>query len=144
MENIKKCPFCGGAGILTENFSFKTRSYFIFVKCQLCGAQSKTYASLTDAEADDWQSEACEKAIAAWNTRTAEEAPALPDGSARALQEVRELAEKGLKHYEENKQKIESGEVQAADEEKQEALLNYYSGRIIAYQQIIDFIKGGL
>lgn len=120
MENLKACPFCNGAGILTQNYSYKTRSYFVFVKCQLCTAQSKCYSSGTDAEADDWQNEACEKAIAAWNTRTEEKAAALPDAAneneaKKALLEIQEEVINFKKAYDESGQRILNGE---ADEKR--------------------------
>jgi len=69
-DTIKTCPHCGGDGALTQNYSYKKRRYFVFVKCMICGAQGKIYDSQTEPAADDWSNEACYRAIAAWNKRT--------------------------------------------------------------------------
>lgn len=66
---IKGCPHCGGAGYLEWNYSYKARSYFVYVKCEICGAQGKIYN--TPEEPDD-DTPACKSAIVAWNMRTKE------------------------------------------------------------------------
>ena len=73
MENnqqIKPCPHCGGVSYLYANYSRKIGGYFVFVKCDICGAQGKIYSSKRDPDADGWENEACVNAIAAWNMRT--------------------------------------------------------------------------
>lgn len=72
MDNvtIKKCPFCGGVACLSSNYSYKTRSYFVYVKCDICGGQGKTYRSEGDPAAESWANVACYDAINAWNMRT--------------------------------------------------------------------------
>lgn len=72
MEKLKKCPHCGGAACLNANYSYKCRSYFVFVKCDICGAQGKVYRSETDPAADNWTNTDCNDAAAAWNMRTPE------------------------------------------------------------------------
>ena len=67
---IETCPHCGGTACLPQNYSYKIRSYFVFVKCDVCNAQGKTYRSDTEPAADDWNTQACKDAIAAWNMRT--------------------------------------------------------------------------
>ncbi len=69
---IKPCPHCGGVAYLNSNYSYKTRSYFIFVKCDICGATGKTTCEQEDPAISEWQSDACERAIEAWNMRTGE------------------------------------------------------------------------
>lgn len=71
---IKPCPHCGGSACLTQSYSYKKRAYFVFVKCDICGAQGKTYASETEPAAESWDNQACRGAIAAWNLRTNETA----------------------------------------------------------------------
>ena len=70
--SIKTCPHCGGTACLNSNYSYKTRSYFVFVKCDICGAQGKIYNSPEDPQATNWDNVACEDAINAWNMRVAE------------------------------------------------------------------------
>ncbi len=67
MQEIKKCPFCGGDGELTQRYNSRYDNYFVFVACSLCSAQSKTFTSDDNAERVEWQSKACEKAVNAWN-----------------------------------------------------------------------------
>lgn len=69
---IKKCPHCGGVGYLNSNYSNKYRSYFVFVKCDVCGAQAKTYSSQEEPAEVDWNNNACIEAINAWNMRYTE------------------------------------------------------------------------
>lgn len=69
---IKKCPHCGGLADLNKNYSYKTRSYFVFVKCDICGATGKTYHSERNPAEAGWNSQQCNDAIAAWNMRTKE------------------------------------------------------------------------
>lgn len=71
-QNIKACPHCGGTACLCASYSYKTRSYFVFVKCDICGAQGKLYRSTEDPSAADWNSIPCGDAVAAWNMRTGE------------------------------------------------------------------------
>ena len=71
---IKPCPHCGGIAYLTQNYSYKARSYFVFVKCDICGAQGKIYNSTTEPAAAGWNNTACNDAISAWNMRIAQEA----------------------------------------------------------------------
>lgn len=67
---IKACPHCGGTASLCANYSYKTRGYFVFVKCDICGAQGKIYKSSEDPRTVDWDSIDCDDAVAAWNLRT--------------------------------------------------------------------------
>lgn len=67
MDDIKKCPFCGGDGELTQRYNSRWRNYFVFVSCSLCNAQGKTFSSDDDVSENDWKSKSCEKAINAWN-----------------------------------------------------------------------------
>lgn len=69
LTQIKCCPHCGGTGSLNSNYSYKTRSYFVFVKCGVCGATGKVYGSTADPARMEWDSQACNDAIAAWNMR---------------------------------------------------------------------------
>lgn len=69
-EYIKTCPNCGGSSCLTQSYSYKSRLYFAYVKCSICGAQGKVFASKEEPAAEDWDNEACNGAIDAWNMRT--------------------------------------------------------------------------
>lgn len=66
---LKGCPHCGGLAYLEQNYSYKARSYFVYVKCSICGSQGKIFNTDTEPAADDWQNVACNAAVAAWNTR---------------------------------------------------------------------------
>lgn len=67
---IKPCPHCGGTSCLNSSYSYKIRKYFVFVKCDICGAQGKIYLSGNDPNEDEWNNAACNDAINAWNMRT--------------------------------------------------------------------------
>lgn len=70
MQIMKKCPHCDGAAALTQNYNYRQRQYFVFVKCLVCGAQGKSYTSETEPAADEWSNESCYLAVEAWNMRT--------------------------------------------------------------------------
>lgn len=69
---IKKCPFCGGSACLNSNYSNRSRSYFVYVRCDICGAQGKVYRSQEEPAAANWNNTECNDAINAWNMRTEE------------------------------------------------------------------------
>lgn len=69
-EYIKPCPHCGGSARLTANYSYKIRAFFVFCKCDICGAQAKIYSCKEDPAAAEWNNDTCADAIAAWNMRT--------------------------------------------------------------------------
>lgn len=69
----KPCPHCGGDAFLTANYSQRVRRYFVYVKCDICGAQGKAYTCVEDPAEQEWDNAACESAITAWNMRTYED-----------------------------------------------------------------------
>lgn len=69
---IKVCPHCGGSARLNASYSYKIRKYFVFVKCDVCGAQGKVFADTENPEAIEWNDDACNDALAAWNLRSKE------------------------------------------------------------------------
>ena len=66
---IMNCPHCGGTADLTCNYSPKTRKYFVYVRCDICGSTGKTYLSKDHPDAFEWRDMACRDAISAWNMR---------------------------------------------------------------------------
>ena len=73
-KTIKPCPHCGGTACLNANYSYKARCYYVFIKCDICGATGKAYTSKDDPQEVNWNNAACSDAIAAWNMRTPERA----------------------------------------------------------------------
>lgn len=69
-ERLKGCPHCGGGACLNSNYSYKTRCYFVYVKCDICGAQGKIYRSQEEPQAAGWNNQPCIDAVRAWNMRT--------------------------------------------------------------------------
>ena len=72
LNRLKCCPHCGGAADLKQNYSYKARSYFVFVICSICGAQGKIFNTDEEPAAVDWRNAACNSAVAAWNMRVTE------------------------------------------------------------------------
>ena len=66
---LLNCPHCNGPAYLQQNYSWKWKCYFVFAKCDLCGAQGKICKSDEDAVEEDWNTEACQQAAMAWNMR---------------------------------------------------------------------------
>lgn len=69
-DTIKPCPHCGGAAYLNSNYSPRLKSYMVYVRCDVCGAQGRIYNDDTEPAAQDWQTEAAYSAVEAWNLRT--------------------------------------------------------------------------
>ena len=44
MEELKKCPFCGGEAILKVNHGFNREVISAFAYCEECGANTRSYA----------------------------------------------------------------------------------------------------
>lgn len=66
---IKPCPHCKGTAYINAFYSYKAHSYYVFVKCNICGAQGKVYNSPIEPSAEGWDTEACYSAVGAWNMR---------------------------------------------------------------------------
>ena len=66
--NIKPCPHCNGNAYLTQSYSDRSNTWYVFVKCNICGAQSKAFKS-EEEPATDWTSENCQDAVTIWNMR---------------------------------------------------------------------------
>ena len=72
MNEINICPHCGGVANLYSNYSHKTKNYFVFVKCEICGSQGRIYNSKKEPCDENWENDACINAIDAWNMRFVE------------------------------------------------------------------------
>ena len=68
---LKECPHCGGEAFLNANYSKKISRFFIFAKCDECGATGGTACTKEDPERNGWDLPACKRAASAWNMRTA-------------------------------------------------------------------------
>lgn len=44
MEELKKCPFCGGEAILKINYGFDGKVISTFVYCKECGVATRNCA----------------------------------------------------------------------------------------------------
>lgn len=44
MEELKKCPFCGGEAILEVYYGFNKEVIFSYVYCRECGVSTRSYA----------------------------------------------------------------------------------------------------
>ena len=69
MDDIKKCPFCGGEAELHSIYSEKAEKYYIYVQCCKCWAKAMTINNESPA---GWgiENKAGVEAIRAWNRRT--------------------------------------------------------------------------
>ena len=52
---LDSCPFCGGTAYLWQNYNQKAGCYFVFVKCDTCNSQGRSFRSETSPEGDDWE-----------------------------------------------------------------------------------------
>ena len=70
MDELKNCPFCGGTEVSFE-YRYLSRNrykdYITFAKCEICGAQSRSFSFDSDYSTDRDVAE--DKALAAWNRR---------------------------------------------------------------------------
>ena len=68
MTKVKTCPHCGGDAILRATQD-ATGEWLICVECMLCGATGKGYLQDDDPDVIGWDTNACRKAVNAWNKR---------------------------------------------------------------------------
>ena len=66
---IFSCPHCGGQGELKARYNKKYNTWFVFVKCEICGSQGKLCQSVDNPEDSGWTSKSCSDAVRAWNMR---------------------------------------------------------------------------
>lgn len=69
---LKKCPFCGHeeAYVYQRYSTNYGGNWFVFVKCEYCGAQSGAITSKDGEPAEmDWDCIAVKKVVDAWNMR---------------------------------------------------------------------------
>ncbi len=69
MIKIKPCPHCGGTAQLQTNYNWKIGCYFTVVKCDICGAQGKTFCFSSDNPDNDIATAIKADAVNAWNMR---------------------------------------------------------------------------
>ena len=68
---IKPCPFCGSESVYIRQRHVRIRNYWmVFVQCDFCKAQGRIFESgRKPASESNWENEACENAVRAWNMR---------------------------------------------------------------------------
>lgn len=71
MSELLPCPFCGGKADALLKYNRTTGQFYIFVKCNVCSAQSKGIPSHERPDLNDWNSPECEEAVRHWNRREA-------------------------------------------------------------------------
>ena len=85
---LKECPHCGGEAFLNANYSQKISRFFIFAKCEECGATGGTTCTKDDPQRYGWNLPACKRAITAWNMRTTEAQALTVENAIALLREV--------------------------------------------------------
>lgn len=70
MEELRRCPFCGGEADIWENFG--RNGYFTFCECSTCSARSKSFSLGRDLPEDWGNTIAARRATFAWNRRYAD------------------------------------------------------------------------
>lgn len=68
MEELKKCPFCGGEASIVNSYSVHRKRIFVYVRCDVCNSQGKTYTTSTKKEMGE-NNPANKYAVNAWNLR---------------------------------------------------------------------------
>lgn len=68
MEELKKCPFCGGDASIVNSYSQIRKRIFVYVRCDICLAQGKTFTTGKNAEMGE-NNPANKYAVNAWNIR---------------------------------------------------------------------------
>ena len=66
---IKRCPFCGGLADVRARWWGTGKTYIVFVQCQVCNAQTKTFPEEDNPARYNWETPAVELAIDTWNKR---------------------------------------------------------------------------
>lgn len=76
MSELKPCPFCGSEDAEMEANCNKRGQWFVYVRCELCRASSRTFTNKSEERPDCeafWNDVSVRKAMNAWNTRSGEE-----------------------------------------------------------------------
>lgn len=68
MNEIKKCPFCGGDAEIETQYSVNNDMYYSAVTCTKCHARSRTAKTTMQPEIDQLH-----RIIKRWNSRVAEQ-----------------------------------------------------------------------
>lgn len=68
--SIFPCPHCGGSARICQRYNYNARCYYVFVRCDICGSQGKSYKSTGDIYDPEYNDTADIDAISAWNMRT--------------------------------------------------------------------------
>ena len=73
MAKTKRCPFCGGKAYVHQNWSDRFETYFVFVKCDVCGGQGGITSDPEPPSRYGWKTDSVDRAVAKWNNRVQEE-----------------------------------------------------------------------
>ena len=77
MEELRRCPFCGGEAEICSAFTDKFLGKYGYVRCKTCYSRgSGIYESRKELEPNqEYEAikEAWDKAIKSWNRRTSDE-----------------------------------------------------------------------
>ena len=65
----KRCPHCGGAGVLISEYQPACGKYAVYVKCYCCGSRGGERTCREYPPRAGWQNDACREAVAEWNKR---------------------------------------------------------------------------
>jgi hypothetical protein len=69
MDELKKCPFCGGKAESYYRWNDRKKVWYAFAQCTVCYSIGHTYSS---EEEPDEESDIWEKVAEAWNMRAPE------------------------------------------------------------------------
>ena len=61
MDNLKKCPFCGGKPVIETRIQHSEGNNVVVIRCEVCGASTKLF---NESETD--------KGYRMWNMRVGE------------------------------------------------------------------------
>ena len=72
MNEIKRCPFCGGVASPKVSYGHHLNKYYAIVKCLVCGASTKPFLCEYYNDDETWADESIDMAVGVWNTRAKE------------------------------------------------------------------------
>lgn len=72
MDELKPCPFCGGKAIEFARNGRRYNNWIVFVKCEVCEAQTRVKRACGDPDDDPefWEQGPVQAVKDAWNRRT--------------------------------------------------------------------------
>lgn len=69
MDELKRCPFCGGSANVVKRRDPKQERWYVFVQCLKCRAESQSWSVRASDDYDIAMERASQRVTKWWNNR---------------------------------------------------------------------------